>query len=102
MVLAADISFPFVALVKLAPGTQGPPPTFLAAVALLSVPVVFLLLVIAARTWFAIKRGKSKSSRCCVHCGYDLRLTPDPIGPTASRCPECGQLNKFAIHPIPR
>jgi hypothetical protein len=27
---------------------------------------------------------------CCPACGYDLRATADPRGPTLTRCPECG------------
>jgi len=101
MELGAGILFTLPALLKLAPGADGPPPFFLAGIALLSLPLSFLALVIGARIWFALKRGKSKSSRCCNHCGYDLRLTPSPIGPTASRCSECGEMNPFFTPPIP-
>jgi hypothetical protein len=26
----------------------------------------------------------------CLRCGYDLRATPRPVGPTLPRCLECG------------
>lgn len=47
------------------------------AIALISVPLVFQSAYLPAR------RTRRKSTGLCVHCGYDLRATPD-------RCPECG------------
>ena len=67
----------------------------IAIMVILSLPLAIGAIVIGARIWFAVRPGKAKRLRCCVHCGYDLRITPNPVGPTARRCPECGELNEF-------
>lgn len=36
-----------------------------------------------------LARRRARRGRC-PSCGYDLRATADPSGPTLARCPECG------------
>src|SRR5580700_2373481 len=55
----------------------GIPATLILASAFSVLPILWL----KSRFW---KRRNIKSGRC-VHCGYDLRATPD-------RCPECGEI----------
>jgi hypothetical protein len=55
-----------------------------------AVPHWFLVLLLAAMpAWWVLRWRRERESRrraergLCLHCGYDLRATPQ-------RCPECG------------
>jgi hypothetical protein len=54
-----------------------------------AVPWWFIMFVTAIMPSIAFLRWRSSRRRhrtgLCMHCGYDLRATPD-------RCPECGAI----------
>ena len=54
-------------------------------------PIVLTL--IAPLCWLRRWRRQARRVRLglCLHCGYDLRSTPDATGPRVARCPECGR-----------
>ena len=59
---------------------------FLAAVA-------GVLPLVRAAGWYAGRRRARLAGRgVCVHCGYDLRATPERGGGLLDRCPECGRV----------
>lgn len=65
----------------------------------LSVPhwfVSILLAVLPLLRWWTYHKGRQLyRAGLCVHCGYDLRATPD-------RCPECGTVPAPVIRFTPR
>jgi len=77
-----------------APPDYGPPvllraigiPCWLVAVALGLWPSAAM----ARHFWRAHRARCRARRRRCPACGYDLRATADPDGPTLARCPECG------------
>jgi hypothetical protein len=48
--------------------------------------------IVLARKRALVKKRAAQS--LCIHCGYDLRATPD-------RCPECGAINSPSSNPAP-
>lgn len=71
-----------------ATGAKIPFPLLFLATILLPLPFAFLLL---RRRWITRRRFRAN---LCLHCGYDLRATPD-------RCPECGHSAPSTAPAIP-
>ncbi len=59
-----------------------------------TIPLWFpmVLALITPVCWLRRWRRQARRVRLglCLHCGYDLRVTPDSTGPRLPRCPECG------------
>lgn len=52
-----------------------------------------------------LRRRRRRRAGHCLHCGYDLRATPDPAGPRLAVCPECGRAatpSPFCLSPPAR
>jgi hypothetical protein len=55
-----------------------------------AVPFWFIAAFPVFAAW-RVYRHRPNSSGMCVHCGYDLRATPESGGELLAVCPECGQ-----------
>jgi predicted amidophosphoribosyltransferase len=55
---------------------------------------VIIVLVVAVVLPRALRDENRLEKNLCMHCGYDLRQSPD-------RCPECGQPTKLPDPPAP-
>ncbi len=68
-------------------------------------PDWFVILTFAAlpTRWVFLKRReiRNRSSHLCKNCGYDLRATPEAVGPLLDRCPECGMTVSSRISATP-
>ena len=98
----ADLSFHRYRMITWNNPIRPPPATISMSVGrYYAIPLWIFLIATAlapARWLYTTSRRRPRSrmgGNLCVHCGYDLRATPD-------RCPECGTIAKTPARDLPR
>lgn len=67
-------------------------PADLLILALLVPGLLIVAIVVALALPRALRDQERLATNHCLHCGYDLRESPD-------RCPECGQSTEIQVPP---